>query len=316
MKLQLLHLDDGLTAQQGFLAACVAQQATITDARAQGRHFRLWGRQDDLDAFIPLLREALGNTQEPVLTFMGSGDFHHMTALLLQRLAETQTKPFTLVHFDNHPDWVHFSGGMHCGSWVNRALALPNLSKAITIGVCSKDLTWPECKGANLALLEKGRLELYPYSHAPSRVLRRYKPSASYRQRGGSLDWHTMELHGDDAFLELLLSRIDTEAIYITVDKDVLELSEVTTNWDQGKMRLPQLLGMIAALGEKFRVIGADVIGDYSPPVYDGTLWMKMKKRAEIMIDQPQRNLALTAAAAHNEPSNLALLDVLREVMA
>ncbi len=117
---------------------------------------------------------------------MGSGDFHHITAFLLHAALENQPDPVTLIHFDNHPDWVKFDSGTHCGSWVNHALVHPKVEKIITIGVCSHDLRLPEWKGANLTPLAQGLLELYPYDHAPSRVKNNYGAGASYEQNGGS----------------------------------------------------------------------------------------------------------------------------------
>ena len=111
---------------------------------------------------------------------MGSGDFHHVSALLIGMLAEANAEPLTVIHFDNHPDWVHFDGGMHCGSWVNRALALPQVQRVITIGVCSHDLVWPEFKGANLrSAWRDGKIVLLPWQSPGAHF-----PRARYRQDG------------------------------------------------------------------------------------------------------------------------------------
>jgi len=164
MRIELLHLDEGLTHQEIFLATAENAGAYALDLRASGRQVRLWGMDSELGA----VKSQLPTSSEPILTFMGSGDFHHVTALLLERLAEASVEPFTIIHFDNHPDWVRFSGGMHCGSWVNRALAIPSVSKIVTLGVCSHDLRFPECKGGNLKAMSEGRLELFPFAHLPA----------------------------------------------------------------------------------------------------------------------------------------------------
>jgi arginase family enzyme len=49
----------------------------------------------------------------PAVTMIGSGDFHHLAVLLLERARE----PVTVIHFDNHPDWVRWAPRWHCGSW-------------------------------------------------------------------------------------------------------------------------------------------------------------------------------------------------------
>jgi arginase family enzyme len=312
MRIELLHLDEGLTHQEAFLAAAENAGAYALDLRDAGRQVRLWG----MDSQLGSVKSQLSTSSEPILTFMGSGDFHHVTALLLERLVEASAEPFTIIHFDNHPDWVRFSGGMHCGSWVNRALAIPSVSKIVTLGVCSHDLRFPECKGANLNAMREGKLELFPYAHAPSHVWNHYGEGAGFMQQGRLIHWRNMASQDDKAFLEFLQSRVTTENIYITVDKDVLDVKDVVTNWDQGQMRLPQLTAIIQALGSKYHIIGADVIGDYSAPDYAGSGFTRLKKRAEIYLDQPRQRPDLKQTAAKNAVSNLALLKAFQEVMA
>ena len=315
MQLCLLHLDDALMSQPAFMRTC--GEAQHIEALEIGSRLRLWGRHPHLEE----LRRTLGGhfssmSNEPLLTFMGSGDFHHVTALLLPFVLEKHPEPVTIVHFDNHPDWVNFDGGMHCGSWVNRALEYPQVSKIITVGVCSHDLRNPDWKGANLSLLSQGLLELYPYSHAPSRVIDDYGTGASHYQRDRRIHWRTIEEMGEEAFIKTLLWQIKTRNVYITIDKDVLDLEDAKTNWDQGKMRLPLLLQLIDEIGKCHKVIGADVTGDYSSPLYTGDSWTRFKKRAEIFIDQPRNAVAPDVAHALNSATNHALLEVLSEVMA
>jgi len=312
MQLHVLHLDDALLSQPRFMQACKLFAARETDARGIGPVIRLWGGEERLQE----LARALPDSEEPMLTFIGSGDFHHVTALMLARLSRRIDRPFTLIHFDNHPDWVHFSGGMHCGSWINRAIALPQLAKAITIGVSSRDLRWPELKRANLQLIRDGKLEMFPYAHPPSRVWGEYGIGAGHTQQGRYIVWRSMTDGDEVDFLRLLLARIETDAIYITVDKDVLAEEETITNWDQGRMTLSQLCAMVQALGERCHIIGADVIGDYSEPAYGGGLWPVIKKRVEAFIDQPRRHMNAADIAARNELSNLALIKVFQEAMA
>jgi arginase family enzyme len=246
---------------------------------------------------------------------MGSGDFHHVTALLLDTALELRPVSTTLVHFDNHPDWVNFEGGMHCGSWINSALLNPKIEKVVTVGVCSSDLRNPERKGANLRWLREGKLELYPYEHPPSRVSAEYGSGASYRQDGRALYWKSISEVGEENFIDLILSRIGTEAVYFTIDKDVLGADDAVTNWDQGRMRLPYLMALISEIGSRHRVVGADVIGDYSVPSYAGGLKTRLLKQAEIFIDQPRLRQAADAVRNINSAANHALLEVLAESM-
>ena len=316
MQLCLLQLDDALDAQPDFIRACDRAGARQIRMRQDGRAIRLWGFHAELDAFREKVTHALNGNSEPRLTFMGSGDFHHVSALLLASALQHHSKQVTLIHVDNHPDWVKFEKGTHCGSWINRALEQPQVQKVITIGVCSHDLQLPEPKNANLALLSRGALELYPYDHEPSRVSNDYGAGASFEQVDGHLRWKTIRTIGEQNFIDHLLSRIKTQAVYLTIDKDVLAREDAITNWDQGCMRLPYLLSIIREIGRHHRVIGADVIGDYSTPSYSGSLRTRLSKHVEIFKDQPHRKPDATQAADINSTANHALLEVLSEAMA
>lgn len=316
MQLLLLHLDDALELQPDFVRACQLAGAHQHNDKKSGKAVRLWSKQQALDALgRDIARSVPFAGMHPQLCFLGSGDFHHVTALLLDTALERQSVSTTLIHFDNHPDWVTFDGGMHCGSWVNRALAHRHIQKVITVGVCSHDLRSPERKGANLRWLGEGRLELYPYRHPPSRVDGDYGDGASYRQDKGALHWKTISEIGEENFIDHILSRIGTQAVYLTIDKDVLAAADAVTNWDQGSMRLPYLLTLISEIGRCHRIIGADVTGDYSAPSYAGDLKTLLLKRAEIFVDQPWLRHGVEETRTINSAANHALLEVLAEHM-
>ncbi|MBW8775373.1 MAG: hypothetical protein JF596_10095, partial [Stenotrophomonas sp.] len=69
---------------------------------------------------------------------LGSGDFHHLSLPLLRRMRAQE--PFQLVVLDNHPDNMRFPFGMHCGSWVNAASKLPQISHIHVLGITSSDI--------------------------------------------------------------------------------------------------------------------------------------------------------------------------------
>lgn len=317
MQLCLLHLDDALKSQSAFMETCERDGARHIEMQQLGSEVRLWSKQPQLDQLQAALNDFSEKAgDEPQLCFMGSGDFHHVTALLLENALKKHAEPITVIHFDNHPDWVNFEGGMHCGSWVNRAASHPKVAKVITIGVCSKDLQNPDWKGANLCLLSQGLLELFPYHHAPSRVRNVYGAGASYTQKNNHIHWQPISEMGEQAFISVLLSRIKTKSVYITIDKDVLTREDAETNWDQGMMRLPFLLQLLYKISANHSIIGADVNGDYSQPIYSGGVWPRFKKQAEIFLDQPRFAPDMAKASNLNSATNHALLDVLSEVMA
>jgi hypothetical protein len=316
MQLLLLHLDDALESQPDFMRACLMAHAHEIHASDDGPAIRLWSKEQDFSAFAGRLARQMPLTRQGArLCFIGSGDFHHATPLLVETALQDEQKPVTIIHFDNHPDWVRFVGGIHCGSWVNRAAQHAQVDKVITIGACSKDLQRPELKGANLSLLSTGALELYPYDHAPSRVRKDYGCGSCHTQAPGRIEWKTIASFGEDNFIAHLLSRIKTESVYLTIDKDVFVRDDAVTNWDQGSMRLPYLLSMIAAVGDTHRIIGADVIGDYSRPVYAGNPWTVFAKRAEVLLDQPLCSPDPGSAMRINSEVNHKLLAALSQVM-
>ena len=61
--------------------------------------------------FRSFLNERLPDRYGPVC--MGSGDFHHISHLLLDRICHSE--PFDVVVLDNHPDNMRFPFGIHCG---------------------------------------------------------------------------------------------------------------------------------------------------------------------------------------------------------
>ena len=316
MQLCVLQLDDALDAQPDFIRTCERASAHQIQLRQDGRAIRLWGYHAELMALWDKLSHALNGNAEPRLTFMGSGDFHHVSALLLASALERQSGQATLIHLDNHPDWFRFEKGTHCGSWINRALEHPQVQKIITVGVCSHDLERPEPKLANLTLLSRGLLELYPYDHDPSHVSSDYGAGPSFEQIGSHLHWKTIRTFGEENFIDYLLSRIQTANVYLTIDKDVLARDDAITNWDQGRMRLPYLLSTIREISKHHRIIGADVIGDYSKRSYSGSLRTRLSKHYEMFKERPLDKPDPKHAADVNAAANHALLAVLSEAMA
>jgi hypothetical protein len=315
MQLCVLHLDDSFRGQSNFLTSCHSAGAVELELGDLARPIRLWGFHSEIDAFQRELANRLQGTSQPRLAFIGSGDFHHISAFLLGMALKEQQSPTTLIHFDNHPDWVKFEKGMHCGSWINRALEDRKVAKVITIGVCSHDLESPEPKLANLDLLSQGRLEIYPYQHEPSQVSGSYGRGASFVQIGNQLRWHTIQEAGEQNFLDSLIDRIQTETIYLTIDKDVLAPTDAVTNWDQGRMGLAYLISLIEHIARHKVIIGADVVGDYSRPAYSGGPRALLSKYYEAIKDHPRQMSDAGQRAAINDSGNRMLLKTLTKAM-
>jgi hypothetical protein len=203
---------------------------------------------------------------------------------------------------------------MHCGSWVTRALRIPEVAKIVTVGICSKDLQHPEWKGGALEAMACGKLEIFPYRQQPSAVSYDYGQGPGFKQLGRRIVWQTIEAMGLAAFRDILLKRIGTEAIYITFDKDVLAWGDAATNWDNGELRLGDVLGLIQALAAKHRIIGADVIGDRSAVELKGGWWTVLKKSGELAIDHRKPKLPADKWLAVNEAANLQILQAFSQL--
>ena len=67
--------------------------------------------------------------ERPGITFLGDGEFHHLTYLLLRRIR----RPFVLIVFDRHLD-AKSSEVLSCDSWLKKALKLKNLIRAVVVG--------------------------------------------------------------------------------------------------------------------------------------------------------------------------------------
>lgn len=303
MRAALLHLDDALMSQTALVGQVAVGGGCDLDFRDLGPALRLWSRPKALRQLGARLRRDLPASAGPALVFLGSGDFHHVTPILLARAMEASAaEAVTVLHFDNHPDWVRFGNGVHCGSWVGQAARMPGVARVITVGVCSSDIDRPSPHRADLDLLREGRVELYAYRAADG--------ARSVELAGKS--WPTIEAMGEAAFAAFLPSRIETEAVYITIDKDVLRAADAATNWDQGQTSLDFLKALLAPLIAGHRVIGADVVGDWSRAVYGGGPLAALLKRGEAMLDQP-RHAPEPAARAANEPVNLDLLALMED---
>ena len=309
MHLQILDLDGSAAAQATVGAAAAWSSVTTIALRELAPRLRLWSRAAAIAAFDRQLDAAQARTVDTI-SLLGSGDFHHLAAVLMRRAGAADARPFTVLHIDNHPDWVRLAPPWHCGAWVNRALELPCVARVVTVGVCSDDLVRPDLKGGNLPALASGRLVLFPWSHAPSRVWRRVADGAGRRWHAGrtvagEIVWDNLAQGDFGAHLADILGQIETDNVWITIDKDVLPEAEALSNWDQGQMPLARVLETIRCVGRARRIVGADICGEYSPIVHAN--WIK---RVESGMDQPRR--AETAEAlARNERVNVALLRAL-----
>lgn len=216
-------------------------------------------------------------------TFMGSGDFHHVSLLLIERLKT----PIQVVVLDNHPDNMRYPFGIHCGSWVWHVSRLPFVARVHVLGITSSDVEGVHVIENHLAPLRSGKV-VYWCVQRNRRALGR-----SFESVAEMLDRFSAE--------------IEPTPVYLSIDKDVLARDVVQTNWDQGVMTLEELESAIGIV--RGRLIGSDVVGDVSSYRYRS----RFKRLLSGLDRQPEIPPAsLEAMQARHHEVNQWLLSLLR----
>lgn len=203
--------------------------------------------------FEQLEKSLVGQLQQPNqlgCVLLGSGDYHHLTQLLLQRF--DSHKKIHLIVCDNHPDNMRYPFGIHCGSWVYWASRLTQIARIDVIGISSDDISLKHAWENHWSPLFKGKLHYWSIQQ-----------NATWTKWiGAGSSWHGY------VEVEQLMSAFLAELqnihlpIYLSIDKDVLSKDVVMTNWDQGHFAEEHLLNLIQAC--KDNLIGADITGDVS----------------------------------------------------
>lgn len=187
---------------------------------------------------------------KPPVIFLGSGDYHHVSYLLIERL-RTLGRQLQVVVFDNHPDNMQYPFGIHCGSWVWHVSRLPFVARVHVVGITSTDVEGAHLLENHLPPLYSGKVRYWCLQRKLSAMKTLgIRHSRSFPSQASLFDAF------DDAIAA------SGEPIYLSIDKDVLAADVVRTNWDQGSMRLKELTYAIRRF--EGRLIGSDVTGDVS----------------------------------------------------
>lgn len=201
--------------------------------------------------------------------FLGSGDFHHLSHLLIGRRDPGQT--CDVVVLDNHPDNMRFPFGIHCGSWVRHSVAWPWVGTIHVLGITSADVTWRHAWENHLLPLYRGRVRYWTIGVATS--------WATPLGLSGAVASFPTAAALVAAFIAFLASQ--RRPVYLSIDKDVLDPAVARTNWDQGCLALADVQHLIAALTG--RLVGSDVTGEVSAYRYRAG-W---KRWLSALDDQP-----------------------------
>jgi arginase family enzyme len=254
---------------------------------------REWGPQVRFSAPLRLIERFYRQHETHLAaTFLlyGSGDFHHLTALRLRRIAGS----ITLISFDNHPDWDVRPPKWACGAWVNRALELPHIKHVAVWGCGNFECWWPHQIFGNRRAERAGRLEVHPWADD--------RPVKDRQRRGAILLGNWRER------FEQFLNDLPVENVYVTIDLDCLRKVEAVTNWESGRFTIADLDWALGKLHASCRVIGGDICGAYSPPHY-----ARRKQRFAAEFDHPKIQLP---AADQIRATNFAALEKLWPALA
>jgi hypothetical protein len=247
--IRILNFDSSIVNQKNLLAkyGCSPYSVEMVDMSDYGPVVRSWlGGRD-----LPELRRRLGSSGRNKITLYGSGDFHHISALLTEQFDED----FCVIVFDLHPDLDGMPPMFSCGSWVNLITRQKAVKKVVMLGPSSDDLTFPNNLTFNFSYFKDGRVELYPFYHEPS--------VTAFKR----IIWDNLRDKDIKKFTADIIKRLPSKNIYISVDKDCLKWDYAVTNWEPGLVSLDWLLEALRALRDNANVIGMDITGDYSPVV-------------------------------------------------
>lgn len=302
--IRILNFDDSIVKQQNLISQ---YRTEIIDLKDLGPKVRLWM---DKKAEKEIEERIRGSTKDSI-TFLGSGDFHHISSILISQFH----KPFSVIIFDFHPDWDTLPPHMACGSWVNQILKNKNIEKCILIGVSSDDISSWWVQSGNLDSLKSNRVEIYPYAHKPSSVFfKRVPKNISFEFRKhllfNKIYWNELKGKNLEDFFLSLLKRIPTKEVYLSIDKDCLKKDYALTNWEEGHLSLGELLLMLKLIKENLDIVGVDITGDYSK------ICIKSKfKSIFSFFDHPRELIAdklpQPEVTALNKETNLKLLELL-----
>lgn len=249
-----------------------------------------------LRRFSALLDERLPARHGTVL--FGSGDFHHLSYPLLRRLDAGAR--YQLVVLDNHPDNMRYPFGIHCGSWVGWAAALPQISHVHVLGITSHDIGSAHAWENRWRPLLSGRLTYWSMG-VPVRWARYMGLGRGFR----SFD-------SPSALVEAFVAeqQRQPQPTYLSIDKDVFAEEVARTNWDQGRFRLGHALAVIHALHEG-GLVGSDITGEVSQYRYRS----RVKRLLSALDGQPEiPGHTLHAWQAQQREVNQRLLSALAEV--
>jgi len=302
-EIRILEFDESVSAQKKLIQH---YNPKIVDLTALGPRVRLW--MDKKGAIK--VRQALDPTLKNSITFLGSGDFHHISIPLIEQFEQ----PLSVIVFDHHPDWFVSPPALGCGSWVSEVLKRKNIKKLVSLGPSSDDLNNSSMFTADTASFKGNRLEIYPYQRSLTRAfLKKIPDNISFKRKRtlfyDEICWQQLKDKNLEVFLVSLIERLPTKQVYISIDKDCLKKQYSLTNWEEGNFSLDELLLMLKAIKGRLDIVGLDITGDYSFPKVSGMIRSFVSRQ-----DHPQeysaKGMDLELVTSLNEDTNIKILEL------
>ncbi len=295
MDVRLFDLD-GSVADQPL----VCQRATrLVDLRPWGPRLRMACGWDAFRRFEIDLSRRLGATRDlPAVTFLGSGDFHHLSLALVRRIS----RPVNLLLIDNHPDWMRGVPLLHCGTWLYHAARSPLVRRVFHVGGeidFDNHYRWL----APWGMLQPGKIVVLPSVRCFTGGGWAKVPHKPLRESPGE----EMTVRRLDDLLRPWRDELASAPLYVSLDRDVIRETESVSNWDHGRLTSREVLKVLRAFRAMSRgLAGMDVVGDWSEVRTEGLL------RAVLhWTEHPTQRTDPRRARCVNEPINLAVLEEL-----
>ncbi len=232
MKAVILNTDNSVTCQE-LERSFALDTVDLTDLRT-GLQFYASNR-----ARLAFRARVAVEAGSPVVHLFGSGDFHHLTLMMLEQLPGR----FLLVVFDNHLDCSSFGPAYHCGNWLYHAAKQPNCRMVLHCGATDGDGFSRRYDGTR-GLIRKGKIKQVS--------------GPDMTGRGSA-----------ERFMQLLaVHNPEYLPVYVSIDKDVLLQEEAPGDWDNGVMSRVQLRGMLERIVRTYPLAGADITGEKGGAFY------------------------------------------------
>jgi arginase family enzyme len=122
-KIRVLNFDGSVIAQKKLLSRFESEVVDFKDIGESARHWLT-------PKLRVLIQERLRESAQNRISLIGSGDYHHISEILISQFGE----PLTVIIFDRHSDRSLVSPRFACGSWVRQLLKKKNIREVILLG--------------------------------------------------------------------------------------------------------------------------------------------------------------------------------------